>query len=60
MLPARAEIGAYAIACAPMPKGYREGPMVLKVSLPQDGMKLGLAVKKGKHKLFGKLETVWK
>ncbi|MEC7725604.1 MAG: hypothetical protein VYD05_08830, partial [Planctomycetota bacterium] len=50
----------FLVACAPMPKGYREGPMVLKVSLPQDGMKLGLAVKKGKHKLFGKLQTVWK
>lgn len=50
----------FLVACAPMPKGYREGPMVLKVSLPQDGMKLGLSVKKGKHKLFGKLGTVWK
>jgi|GEM_PF-5348787 len=50
----------FLVACVPMPKGYREGELVLKVGLPQAGMKLGLAVKKGKHKLFGKLGTVWK
>jgi hypothetical protein len=45
-------------ACFPMPKGYREGDMVLSVKLASEGMKLGLFVKK--HKFFGKLETVWK
>lgn len=46
------------IACYPMPKGYREGEMVLKCRMPSPVMKVGLAIKK--HKLFGKLETVWK
>ena len=50
----------FLVACAPMPKGYKSGPMVLEVKLPADGMKLGLAVKKGKHKFFGKVGTVWK
>lgn len=50
----------FLVACAPMPKGYKSGPMVLELKLPADGMKLGLAVKKGKHKFFGKVGTVWK
>lgn len=50
----------FLVACSPMPKGYKEGELVLKMDLPADGMKLGLAVKKGKHKFFGKLGTVWK
>ncbi len=50
----------FLVACSPMPKGYRGGEMVLSVKLPADGMKLGLAVKKGKHKFFGKVGTVWK
>lgn len=50
----------FLVACSPMPKGYREGPLVLEVDAPAGGAKLGLAVKKGKHKLFGKLGTVWK
>jgi len=50
----------FLVACSPMPKGYREGELVLELELPAAGMKLGLAVKKGKHKLFGKLGTVWK
>jgi hypothetical protein len=50
----------FLVACSPMPKGYKEGELVLEMKLPEDGMKLGLAVKKGKHKFFGKLGTVWK
>ena len=50
----------FLIACSPMPKGYREGELVLKLDLPDAGVKLGLAVKKGKHKFFGKVGTVWK
>ena len=50
----------FLVACFPMPKGYREGELALKLDLPEAGMKLGLAVKKGKHKFFGKLGTVWK
>ena len=42
-----------------MPKGYKSGEMVLTFKLPDDGMKIGLVVKK-KHKFFGALETVWK
>ncbi|MCK5943437.1 MAG: hypothetical protein KAI24_15755, partial [Planctomycetes bacterium] len=33
----------FLVACSPMPKGYREGPLVLEVKLPDAGMKLGLA-----------------
>ena len=46
-------------ATFPMPKGYKSGEMVLTFKLPDDGMKIGLVVKK-KHKFFGALETVWK
>ena len=46
-------------ATFPMPKGYKNGEMVLSFKLPADGMKLGLVVKK-KHKFFGPLQTVWK
>ena len=50
----------FLVACSPMPKGYRGGPLVLELKLPPGETKLGLAVKKGKHKFFGKLGTVWK
>ena len=50
----------FLVACSPMPKGYRGGPLVLEMKLPPGETKLGLAVKKGKHKFFGKLGTVWK
>lgn len=46
-------------ACFPMPKGYRDGGLVLSAKLPAEGMKVGLVADK-KHPLFGKLETVWK
>ncbi len=46
------------VACFPMPKGYQEGAMTLKVELPDPEAKVGLVLKK--HPLFGKLETVWK
>lgn len=46
-------------ACFPMPKGYREGALLLSAKLPAEGMKVGLFADK-KHPLFGKIETVWK
>jgi hypothetical protein len=46
-------------ATFPMPEGYKSGDMVLTFKLPEDGMKVGLVVKK-KHKFFGPLQTVWK
>ena len=46
------------VACFPMPRGYKNGEMVLSFKLPRDGMKVGLTVKK--HKFFKTLETVWK
>jgi len=42
----------------PVPKGYKEGALELALTLPDKGMKVGLAVKK--HSFFKKLETVWK
>ncbi|MEO6596969.1 MAG: hypothetical protein ABIP94_19660, partial [Planctomycetota bacterium] len=40
-------------ACFPMPDGYKDGEMVLKVKMPAEGMKMGLVIKK--HPLFGAL-----
>jgi len=48
------------LLCAlyPLPEGYKDGPMVLRVKLPAAGYKLGLQVKK--HPLFGAIAPVWK
>lgn len=48
------------LLCAlyPLPEGYKEGPMTLRVKLPAAGYKLGLQVKK--HVLFGPIAPVWK
>jgi hypothetical protein len=43
------------VACFPMPEDYKEGPLVLSVKLPGEGMKVGLAIKK--HALFGPLAS---
>jgi hypothetical protein len=45
------------VACFPMPEGYRDGDLVLKVKLPGPGMKVGLSVKK--HPLFGVLTSAF-
>lgn len=45
-------------ALLPMPEGYREGPLVLKVKMPGAGYKMGLAVKK--HAVFGAIGSAWK
>ncbi|HEX5053809.1 MAG TPA: hypothetical protein VFZ65_18660 [Planctomycetota bacterium] len=45
-------------ACFPMPEGYRDGELVLKVKMPGEGLKMGLFVKK--HPMFGdKLSSKW-
>lgn len=44
-------------ACFPMPEGYREGELLLKVKLPAAGMKLALSIKK--HPLFGVVHSAW-
>jgi len=53
---AHGSIGTMA-ACFPMPEGYRQGEMVLKVKLPADGMKVALQMKK--HPLFGAINSAW-
>ena len=45
-------------ACFPMPEGYKQGPLQLKVDLPAAGMKLQLVVKK--HPWFGVVQSLWK
>lgn len=47
------------LLCAtfPMPEGYREGEMVLKVKMPGPGWKMRLSMKK--HPLFPLLESPW-
>ncbi|MFY9342906.1 MAG: hypothetical protein WAT39_10480 [Planctomycetota bacterium] len=44
-------------ACFPMPDGYRDGEMVLKLKLAAPGMKLALSIKK--HPLFGDVKSAW-
>ena len=47
------------LLCAtfPMPEGYRDGEMVLKVKMPGSGWKMRLSMKK--HPLFPPLESPW-
>ena len=45
------------VACFPMPDGYRDGEMVLKVTLPADGWKMRLVIKK--HPLFEAMNSAW-
>ena len=51
--------GNLSLNCAlyPMPEGYRDGELMLKVKLAAAGMKLQLAMKK--HALFGPLTSPW-
>ncbi|HEX6813828.1 MAG TPA: hypothetical protein VF384_19560 [Planctomycetota bacterium] len=44
-------------ACFPMPDGYRTGELLLSITLPAEGMKLSLSVKK--HALFGAMSSAW-
>ncbi|MBM4063239.1 MAG: hypothetical protein FJ265_19400 [Planctomycetes bacterium] len=48
------------LLCAtfPMPQGYKEGAMVLKVQMPGAGWKVGLVVRK--HALFGVINSPFK
>jgi hypothetical protein len=45
-------------ALLPMPEGYRDGVLALKVKMPAAGYKMGLQVKK--HALFGAIGSSWK
>lgn len=45
------------VASFPMPEGYRDGEMVLKLKLPAPGMKLALSI--AKHPLFGEVKSAW-
>jgi len=49
----------FMVATFPMPKGYREGEMVINMKFPVDGTKVTLVAPK-KHKFFGPLQNVWK
>ena len=49
----------FKVATFPMPKGYREGEMVITMKFPVDGTMLTLRAPK-KHKFFGPLQNVWK
>jgi hypothetical protein len=46
------------VATFPMPEGYRDGEMVLKLELPAPGMKLALSMKK--HPVFGVIGSPWR
>lgn len=50
------KVGTFA-SCFPMPEGYREKELVLKIKLPADGMKVALQMKK--HPLFGVIGSEW-
>lgn len=45
-------------ALLPMPDGYRNGALVLKVKMPAAGYKMGMQVKK--HPVFGAIGSAWK
>lgn len=45
-------------ACFPMPEGYRSGELILKITLPADGMKVGLSMKK--HPVFGVINSAFR
>jgi hypothetical protein len=49
----------FMVATFPMPKGYREGEMVITMKFSVDGTMLTLRAPK-KHKFFGPLQNVWK
>lgn len=51
-----AKVGLLA-ACFPMPEGYKDGELVLKVKLPAAGMKVALRMPK--HPLFGVVNSAF-
>ncbi|HEU4419907.1 MAG TPA: hypothetical protein VFT55_13325, partial [Planctomycetota bacterium] len=50
------QLGNFA-ACFPMPEGYRNNELVLKIPMPAEGWKMSLSVKK--HSLFGPMSSPW-